>query len=130
LPEVLPLPSPPPLPHRLAEESQRPSRAEFLDLPLPYVPPSAAQRGIRKARDLDIEASVSAAVSVLGNGSGVGSLCPGHRAFRIVLCGTHLANYEEAICVTISGLGDRDTTCATVGGIVAMHAGADAIPDD
>jgi len=31
--------------------------------------------------------------------------------------------------LTVSGLGDRDTTCAMVGGIVALSAGAASIPD-
>jgi ADP-ribosylglycohydrolase len=30
----------------------------------------------------------------------------------------HLDDFEEAMWVTVSGLGDRDTTCAIVGGIV------------
>jgi ADP-ribosylglycohydrolase len=29
---------------------------------------------------------------------------------------------------TVTGLGDRDTTCAIVGGIVVMSAGLDSIP--
>jgi hypothetical protein len=28
----------------------------------------------------------------------------------------------------VSALGDRDTTCAIVGGMVALHAGVDSIP--
>ena len=30
--------------------------------------------------------------------------------------------------MTVSGLGDRDTTCAIVGGIVALSAGRESIP--
>jgi ADP-ribosylglycohydrolase len=30
---------------------------------------------------------------------------------------------------TVSGLGDRDTTCAIVGGIVALSAGRESIPE-
>jgi ADP-ribosylglycohydrolase len=32
-------------------------------------------------------------------------------------------DYEAALWRTVSGLGDRDTTCAIVGGIVALSAG-------
>jgi ADP-ribosylglycohydrolase len=32
--------------------------------------------------------------------------------------------------LTVSGLGDRDTTCAIVGGIVACHVGLKSIPKD
>jgi ADP-ribosylglycohydrolase len=34
----------------------------------------------------------------------------------------HLDNFEEALWWTVSGLGDRDTTCAIVGGIVVLSA--------
>jgi ADP-ribosylglycohydrolase len=40
----------------------------------------------------------------------------------------HLDNYEEALWLTVSGLGDRDTTCAIVGGIVSLHTGVEGIP--
>lgn len=33
----------------------------------------------------------------------------------------HLESFEEAFWATVSGLGDRDTTCAIVGGIVAAQ---------
>ena len=35
---------------------------------------------------------------------------------------------EMALSRTVSGLGDRDTTCAIVGGIVACYVGAAGIP--
>jgi len=31
---------------------------------------------------------------------------------------------------TVSGLGDRDTTCAMVGGIVALSVGQNGLPAD
>ena len=37
-------------------------------------------------------------------------------------------SYEEALWLTVSGLGDRDTTCAMVGGIVALYTGVKGIP--
>jgi hypothetical protein len=33
-----------------------------------------------------------------------------------------LDNFEEAMWWTVGGLGDSDTTCAIVGGIVALSA--------
>ena len=41
----------------------------------------------------------------------------------------NLDHYKNAIWKTVEGLGDRDTTCAIVGGIVASAASAD-IPQD
>ncbi len=42
----------------------------------------------------------------------------------------YLDNYEEAMWATVSALGDRDTTCAIVGGIVACYNGVEGIPPD
>ena len=62
----------------------------------------------------------------LGNGSQVSA--QDTVPFVLWCAGEHLDNYEEALWLTVSGLGDRDTTCAMVGGIVALSAGADSIP--
>lgn len=63
-----------------------------------------------------------------------------HRLMQAVKCGepwkeaalwcagTILDNYEEALWLTVSGEGDRDTTCAIVGGIVAAFVGDASIP--
>ncbi|WP_375743408.1 ADP-ribosylglycohydrolase family protein [Corallococcus interemptor] len=40
----------------------------------------------------------------------------------------HLDSFEEALWCTVAGFGDRDTTCAMVGGIVALSAGRASIP--
>jgi ADP-ribosylglycohydrolase len=48
--------------------------------------------------------------------------------FVLWCAGTHLADYTEALWTTVSGLGDRDTTCAIVGGIVAAHVGLKGLP--
>lgn len=40
----------------------------------------------------------------------------------------HLDSVEEALWTTVRALGDRDTTCAIVGGIVVMSTGEAAIP--
>jgi len=42
--------------------------------------------------------------------------------------GERLDDYEEALWLTVSALGDRDTTCAIVGGVVAAYTGAGGIP--
>jgi len=104
-----------------------PSRQEFLDLVLPHVPDSVVREKIRHARNLDSEASVTLAVSALGSGHDISAqdTCP----FALWCAGGHLDNYEEVLWLTVSGLGDRDTTCAMVGGIVALSAGAASIPD-
>ena len=42
----------------------------------------------------------------------------------------HLDDYPEALWLTASGLGDVDTTCAMVGGIVASFTGMAGIPPE
>jgi ADP-ribosylglycohydrolase len=112
---------------QLANDKILLNRADFLDLILPSVPKSEVSRKIRKARDMDKTASVEFAVSVLGNGSLISA--QDTVPFTLWCAGTHLNNYEEALWLTLSGQGDRDTTCAIVGGIVALYTGKEAIPN-
>lgn len=50
--------------------------------------------------------------------------------FALWCTAQHLGHFEEAVWLTVSGLGDRDTTCAIVGGIVALSADRATIPTD
>ncbi|MBA3531699.1 MAG: ADP-ribosylglycohydrolase family protein [Ardenticatenales bacterium] len=113
---------------QLRGQPMHPTRSEFLDLVLPWLPESEVRSKIRKARDMQDNASVAFAVSVLGNGLGVSA--QDTVPFALWCAGSHLANYEEALWLTVSALGDRDTTCAIVGGIVACSTGVDAIPPE
>ena len=105
-----------------------PERSEFLDLVLPYVPESEVRSKIRQARDMSDSASVQFAVSVLGNGVRVSA--QDTVPFALWCAANHLSNYEEALWLTVSGLGDRDTTCAIVGGIVSSYTGTEGIPEE
>ena len=55
-----------------------------------------------------------------------------HSECRCVMPGAFrmgsLGDFEGAMWETVSGLGDRDTTCAIVGGIVALYLGPDGLP--
>lgn len=48
--------------------------------------------------------------------------------FALWCAARHLGSYEDALWTTVSGGGDRDTTCAIVGGIVAMSTSTKSIP--
>jgi ADP-ribosylglycohydrolase len=113
---------------RLRLEGSRPSRADFLDIVLPYIPKSEVSGKVRQARDFESNTSVQFAVSVLGNGSKVSA--QDTVPFALWCVGERLDNFEEAIWLTVSGLGDRDTTCAIVGSIVVMYTGTNAIPKE
>lgn len=103
-----------------------PTRAEFIDRVLPYIPESDVHTYSKRARDLPQKTSVMLAVARLGNGSKVSA--QDTVPFCLWCAGTYLENYEEALWLTLSGYGDRDTTCAIVGGIVAAYTGSESIP--
>ena len=62
----------------------------------------------------------------LGNGSRV--TAPDTVPFALWCAARHLDQFEEALWATVSGLGDRDTTCAIVGGVVALAVGPSGLP--
>lgn len=95
------------------------TRNAFLEAILPYVPDSLVRTGIAKAVHLEAK-HVLTAVSALGNGSGVS--CQDTVPFCLWCAGTYLESYEDALWFTVAGLGDRDTTCAIVGGILALRS--------
>jgi ADP-ribosylglycohydrolase len=111
---------------RLHESGALPEPAEFLDKVLALVPDSEVREGLRQARELSPETSVPAAVAILGNGSKI--TAQDTVPFALWCASQQLNNFEEALWLTVSGLGDRDTTCAIVGGIVALYTGVEAIP--
>lgn len=82
---------------------------------------------IRRARNLDPSASVEFAVAALGNGTYLSA--QDTVPFALWCAGDSLNNFEEALWLAVSGLGDRDTICAIVGGIVALYTGVDGIPE-
>lgn len=93
---------------------------------LDHTPESLTRLGIERAAAMELTDEVEVAMWALGTGSQVTSADT--VPFCLWCAARHLGDYEEAIWTTVSGLGDRDTTCAIVGGIVALSAGAQAIP--
>jgi ADP-ribosylglycohydrolase len=111
---------------RLGGSHPLPGPRDFLDTILPLVPESEVCEKIQVARELPVETTVQAAVTALGNGSFVSAQ---DTVPFVLWCAAHrLGNFEEALWLTASGLGDVDTTCAMVGGIVASHTGVESIP--
>jgi len=113
---------------QLRETNGKPDRVEFLDFVFSHLPDSEVRSKIRQARDMSNTASVAFAVSVLGNGVGVSA--QDTVPFALWCASRHLNDYEEALWLTASGLGHRDTTCAIVGSIVVMMTGVEKIPSD
>jgi len=99
---------------------------EILEAAAEFTPESETRAGISRALRLPLSSSVQSAASTLGNGSQV--ISQDTVPFALWCATRHLTHFEEALWATVSGLGDRDTTCAIVGGIVSLAVGRDALP--
>lgn len=91
-----------------------------------HTPTGDTKDGIRNAIELDPAYAVSTAIQVLGNGSRV--LSSDTVPFALWCAARHMKDFHEAMWSTVSGGGDRDTTCAMVGGILACALGDSGIP--
>ena len=92
------------------------------------VPKGYTREAIDEAIALAPDSGIVEAATRLGNGSGV--TAPDTVPLCLWICAHHGQRFDEALWTTVSALGDRDTTCAIVGGILAPRAGYEAIPDE
>lgn len=94
---------------------------------LARTPEGLTKNRMAKAVRLPLSSDVRKVAELIGNGSEVCS----HDTvpFALWCAARHLDNFAEALWTTVSALGDRDTTCAIVGGVVAMSVGLQGIPD-
>jgi ADP-ribosylglycohydrolase len=100
--------------------------AAFLDLVLPWVPASIVRQRILQVREFDRGAPVWDVVRAVGNGSAITAQ---DTVPFCLWCAAHqLDDYLAAIWRTADGLGDIDTNCAIVGGIVAARVGRAGLP--
>jgi ADP-ribosylglycohydrolase len=74
------------------------------------------------AAGVPLTADVDDAVARLGNGARVTS--EDTVPFCLWCVARHLGDFESALWTAVSGLGDRDTTCAIVGGVAVLHQDA------
>lgn len=109
----------------IAANDSPPKGNDFLHKIVPYVPPDTITRqqiilsSQIRSDDLD------SAILQLGTGHEVS--CQDTVPFCLWCAAHHLDDFEQALWTTARGLGDIDTTCAIVGGIVALAA--EEIPD-
>ena len=94
---------------------------DFLKEVIPFIPDGITKSRTEMALEIPPDAFIEA-VRQLGSGSEVSAqdtvpFCLWNTAY-------HLDNYETALWSTVKALGDRDTTCAIVGGIVALSTAA------
>ncbi|MBX3232071.1 MAG: ADP-ribosylglycohydrolase family protein [Labilithrix sp.] len=91
-----------------------------------HTPPGATRDGLAKALALPLTYDPRTAAAALGTGARV--ISSDTVPFALWCAARHLDSYEEAMWTTVSGLGDRDTTCAIAGGVVACAVGVEGIP--
>ena len=76
--------------------------------------------GLKQAAQLSADTPVEQVAEQLGSGQQISA--QDTVPFAVWCAAHHLDSYEEAFWTTVRGLGDRDTTCAMVGGIVALSS--------
>jgi ADP-ribosylglycohydrolase len=88
-------------------------------------PAGYVRAGIETALELEPSTSIFDAAVQLGNGSGITA------PDTVPLClwiAARARDFEISLWETVGALGDRDTTCAIVGGILALSLGHRSIP--
>lgn len=83
-------------------------------------PPGPTHDGLRLAQRLPAATTPTEAAELLGSGARL--LSSDTVPFALWCASRHLDDFEAALWAAVEGLGDRDTTCAMVGGIVAAVA--------
>lgn len=105
-----------------------PPRADFLREVAGNLPESEVRSGILVAARLPEGTSVRHAASVLGSGYRISA--PDTVPFALWSAAGHLDDLTEALWQTVGGWGDRDTTCAIAGGVVAARTGVGGLPEE
>jgi ADP-ribosylglycohydrolase len=100
----------------------------LIEFVMEHIPQRETFYGLKKALQVPLKLSARAAALILGNGSGV--ISSDTVPFCLWCAARHAQDYKTALWTTVSGLGDRDTTCAIVGGIVALSVGRSGIPSE
>lgn len=105
-----------------------PSGRDFIEAVLNYLPDSEVRVGVQRALTLSPAFPIERAVEVLGNGTNISA--QDTVPLALWCAAQQLVDFRAALWLTVSALGDRDTTCAMVGGIVACRVGREGLPAD
>lgn len=109
----------------IAAQESFPRGNEFLDAVLSYVPSGITKERIQFAKEIDAD---NFGKAVLKLGTGREASAQDTVPFCLWCAAHNLDSFEDALWQTAKGMGDVDTTCAIVGGIVALSA--KDIPDE
>jgi ADP-ribosylglycohydrolase len=103
----------------IAANTPCPSGSDFLKEVLKFVPKGITNNRLQLALDIPPD-ELYQAVQMLGSGNEVSA--QDTVPFCLWSAAYHLNDFEQALWWTARGRGDSDTTCAIVGGIVALSA--------
>ena len=113
---------------RMGNGQESLSPKEFISSIGENVPESDTKYSILKGLSISSDAHSEMLKSVLGNGIKMKS--QDTVPFSIWCAAYYSISFENALWKAVSVLGDRDTICAIVGGIVIMSAAEETIPKD
>jgi len=109
----------------VAVDPNHPVKADFLRKILKFVPESRVRQAIDEVMDIPPDDLEGCLKCLAGDNFGtVQTAVP----FALWCAAHHLDNFKEALWSTVAGLGNRDATCAIVGGIVSLTCGG--VPPD
>lgn len=111
---------------RLKEEGGELEPAQFLEEVIARTPDSLVKTRLIEVQGLDDSYTSEQVADIVGSGSEVA--CQDTVPFCVWCAATEPRFFSEAMWLTVAGLGDRDTTCAIVGGIVGAKVGTGEIP--
>jgi ADP-ribosylglycohydrolase len=111
-----------------SDREEGPDGAPLIAAVRDRLPDTDVRRGLERALALDPDSAIADAVDALGNGTNIS--CQDTVPLVLWCAAHHLHDYRRALWETVSALGDRDTNCAMVGGIVACRVGHQGLPTD
>ncbi len=110
------------------KQAVKPMVGEFFAEILSCTPSSEVKSKLARAQTMPGSTDIAHVAAMLGNGTGVSA--QDTVPFAVWCAAQWLDDFETAMWKTVSALGDRDTTCAIVGGIVASFTGREGIPSN
>lgn len=112
---------------KIKMSNQKVEPNDYLNQIVKELPESDLKAKIKKSLSVEYSYHIETVKSILGNGIKI--LAQDTVPFSIWCVAHNQNNFEEAMWKAISVLGDRDTICAIVGGIVIMSSEEESIPD-
>lgn len=98
----------------------------LLETAVAHTPDGPTREGLRQALDVPLSFDPRSAANVLGNGDRI--ISSDTVPFCLWSAAKSLRSFEDALWQTVCVMGDRDTTCAIVGSIVALSVGNTGVP--